>query len=84
MTHRSIRFAVLAAAVLAGACTDSTTQPFGLDVETSTTSQGVHVFNAQLRGIIDPKIAPSPARGHVQVKLSADDQGRAAPRRRGG
>ena len=35
----------------------------------------VFAFNTQLRGIINPDIEPSPARGHFQVRLTANEDG---------
>jgi hypothetical protein len=68
------RLITLAAAPLAFGCADLPTMPAASDATRPAldVTPNVYVLNTQLRGIINPDIAPSPAWGHVQVKLSYD------------
>lgn len=63
---------LMTAAVLAACAPDSGPgTPFEPSLSAElTTSPRVYVLNTQLRGIIDPDIAPSAAYGHLQVKLT--------------
>lgn len=64
--------ALLSWAMIAAGCDgpwDRATAPELPAADVSPSPQ-VHVLNTQLRGIINPDIAPSPAYGHVHIKLT--------------
>lgn len=64
----------LAIAGLAIACSEPPVGPPAADAfePAAVLTPGVHVLNTQLRGIINPDIEPSPAWGHIQIKLTDD------------
>ncbi len=67
--------AALLLAALATGCIEPTSDPLSPDlplVGAAEASPRVYVLNTQLRGIIDPEIEPSPAWGHVRIKLTDD------------
>lgn len=76
MSRTGAGFAVLAIAGLAIGCSEQTTDPLTIDEfsPAADLSPGVHLLNTQLRGIIDPAIQPTPAWGHIQIKLTEDGE----------
>jgi hypothetical protein len=74
MNRTATRLTTLAVALAIG-CSEQATDPLTTEkLEDETISQGVYVLNTQLRGIIDPDIQPTPAWGHVQIKLTDDGE----------
>lgn len=72
MKRNASSLTALVVAGLAFGCAEPTSRPlvFEPDFDVTETSLRVYVLNTQLRGIIHPEITPSPAWGHVQVKLT--------------
>ncbi len=76
MRGNAIRIMPLALAALGLGCAEAgTVLSAGEEAGPAfTVSPAVYVLNTQLRGIIDPDITPTPAWGHVQLKLTDDDE----------